>query len=136
MTIIFASHHGWPWKSLVDPSQPWSFMGKRPWLTVVLLHYQKPWCHLTKHGRPCFAMVISPWTIMVDHGSPWSFLPGQIWSLHHKHQDFLDTYSALWWFYLKFHGVVWCFQGWMRVKCRSPASVSKHWTAQDDLFKI
>jgi len=35
---------------MVDPSQLWSFMGERPWSTVVLVDL--PWCHLTKRGRP------------------------------------------------------------------------------------
>jgi len=66
-------NHGRPWlkEHGSDSSQPWYIMGKRPWSTVVLVDYQKLWCHLTKHGQPCLTMVVWPWQIMVDHSSPW-----------------------------------------------------------------
>lgn len=78
--------HGWPRSTVV-------FGHDRPWLTTIdhgfwrwstmVFHglkttvdrdvsdHQKPWCHLTKHGRPCYTMVIWPRTTMVDHGSSW-----------------------------------------------------------------
>jgi len=42
--------------------QPWSFMGKRPWLTMVLVvPFNKTWSTMFDHG--CMTMN--------NHGRPW-----------------------------------------------------------------
>jgi len=60
--LCMDEHHQCPiWfiRSCQTPSlQPWTFTGKRPLSTVMLVDYQKPWCHLTKHEQSWYTMVV------------------------------------------------------------------------------